>query len=85
MWADTELARRALAKIKGPNGKVPRTAEDMDAARDYIKKKVLENVYGVLPPKPDRIHAEEVSRDVSFCAGKAGFWKRLWARSGRRG
>ena len=71
MWADTELARRALAKIKGPNGKAPRTAEDMDAARDYIKKKVLENVYGVLPPKPDRIHAEEVSRDVSFCAGKA--------------
>ena len=38
--------------------------------KEEIKEVLLREEYGYLPPKPDKVYAEEVETEEKFCAGK---------------
>ena len=42
----------------------------VDVARNVLLHSLYENKYGVMPPKPDHLRADLVSRDMSFAAGR---------------
>ena len=75
---ERELLERAVpSALVKEDGKAVETAADMKAHREYLKKFLEENEYGLLPPIPDEmsvdsvpgVHAIISAKD--FCAGKA--------------
>ena len=57
------------------SGKAVNTVEDF-AKRRIELKKILENeIYGIIPPKPDHLDFNIISADPVFCAGKAPLQK----------
>lgn len=57
--------------LKFKNGAQVKTLEDWEKRRDEVKQIIQENMYGVLPPRPLHLRAEEINSDDGFCAGKA--------------
>ncbi len=53
------------------NGRRVKCLNDFIKRRDEIKKLLSENVYGYIPSPAEKFKAELISRDQSFCAGKA--------------
>ena len=53
------------------SGRAVKTVADFEKRRGELKK-ILENeIYGVMPPKPDHLTVNLVYEDPVFCAGKA--------------
>ena len=53
------------------SGKTVTNVADFERRRAELKK-ILENeIYGVMPPKPDHLTVNLISEDPVFCAGKA--------------
>ncbi len=56
-------------------GKKVQTAEDWEKIRPEILKIMLENEYGYLPEKPEKVSFNIVESDFRFCAGKVMYYK----------
>lgn len=53
------------------SGKPVTSLADFEKRRVELKKILEEEIYGVMPPKPDHLDFDTVSEDSVFCAGKA--------------
>ena len=53
------------------SGKEVKSIADFEKRRVELKKILEDEIYGVMPPKPDHLEVKVVSEDIVFCAGKA--------------
>ena len=66
-----ELEKRNIPSLFTSFGKTVSTKEDFEALKPEIKALLMEEEYGIMPPKPDSVTVEPITVRLTNFAGKA--------------